>query len=145
MTAARRDRRSLDQSRALEEFENAETAEDEELEAFARFGEVEGDEAKRAADREQNFGGVGGLRDFGEVADGPENIQDEPGGVCAGHEDKDAFFFDEAKHDEGGRDGDDGEDVSEKFPFEKPEAVEKEPEEHAENFQNGVGALRTIC
>jgi len=129
----------------LEEFENAETAEDEELEAFARFGEVEGDEAKRAADREENFGGVGGLRDFGEVADGPENIQDEPGGVGARDEDEDAFFIDEAKHDECGQERDNREEVGEEFPFKKPEAVEKKPKEDAENFQDGVGLLGAIC
>jgi hypothetical protein len=129
----------------LEKFQDAEATENEELEAFAGFGEVERDEAKRAADREENFSGVGGLRNFGEVANGPKNIQNEPGGVGAGHEDQDAFFFDETKHDEGGGDGDDGEEVSQEFPFEKPKAVEKKPEENTENFQNGVGPLRTVC
>src|ERR1044071_9716175 len=118
---------SLDHAGALEEFEDAEAAEDEELEAFAGFGEIEGDQTKRAADREEDFSGDGGLRDFREIADGPEDVEDEPGGIGAGHEDEDAFFFDEAKHDERGSDGEDGEEVGEEFPFKEPEAVEQKP------------------
>ena len=121
------------------------SAEDEDLKSFPGFRNAKSEEAKGAADREKDFRGDGGRRNFGEVADGPQDIQNEPGGVGASHKNEDAFFFDEAKHDERGQERDSGEEVGQELPFKKPEAVEKKPEENAEDFQNGVGLLRASC
>lgn len=123
----------------MKEFENAHAAEDEDAEALVGFGKPEGGQAEEAAEEEENFGGDEGLLDLGEVADGPEDVEEEPRGIRAGDEDDDAFALDEAEHGGGDGEGDDGKEVGEELPFEQPEAVEEKPKKDAENFEGRIG------